>query len=151
LTEEIIPYGKKGSGWSGSDTSRERQEREDSSGITGKRQAEVYGLLATSTSTGMTVKEVEMALSIGHGPASSALTHLHRADRVARLKERRLNQEIYVLKGYVGDREESPYRPRLAKPHPRYLTRDQVLAVMADASVDESMYEEVRAVLENLP
>jgi hypothetical protein len=120
-------------------------------GITGKRQAEVYGLLAQHTTQGMTVKEVEDALSIGHGPASSALTHLHRADRVVRLQERRVGQQVYCLKGYAQGRLESPYRPRLAKPHPRYLTRDQVLAVMADASVDESMYEEVRAVLENLP
>ena len=59
MTEGIIPYGNTGSGWSGSETSRERQEREDSAGITGKRQAEVYGLLATHTTAGMTVKEVE--------------------------------------------------------------------------------------------
>lgn len=151
MTEGIIPYGAKGSGWSGSETSRERAEREDSAGITGKRQAEVFALLATHTTQGMTVKEVETWLGIGHGPASSALTHLHRADRVARLKERRLNQEIYVLKGYVGGRDESPYRPRLVKPHPKYLTKDQVLAIMMDANVDETMYADVRAVLENLP
>ncbi len=151
MTEGIIPYGTKGSGWSGSDTSRERQEREDSAGITGKRQAEVYALLATYTRHGVTVKEVEDRLSIGHGPASSALTHLHRAGRITRLKERRVNQEIYILKGYVGGREESPYRPRLGRKHPRELTREEVLAAMMDASVDEGMYGDVRAVLENLP
>lgn len=151
MTQDYLPYGETGSGWSGSETSRERQEREDAAGITGHRQAQVFALLAQSTNAGMTVKEVEDALSLGHGPASSALTHLHRAERVVRLQERRNNQQVYVLRGYADGRPESPYRPRLAKPHPRYLTRDQVLAVMADASVDESMYEEVRAVLENLP
>jgi hypothetical protein len=151
MTQEYLPYGEKGSGWSGSETSRERAEREDSLGITGHRQAQVFALLATHTSKGMTVKEVEEALGIGHGPASSALTHLHRAERVVRLQERRLNQQVYCLRGYAEGRPESPYRPRLARPHPRYLTKDQVLAVMADANVDESMYEEVRAVLENLP
>jgi len=35
--------------------------------------------------------------------------------------------------------------------HPRELTRDEVLSAMMDASVDEGLYEEVRAVLENLP
>jgi hypothetical protein len=151
MTEGIIPYGQKGSGWSGSETSRERAEREDAMGITGKRQAQVYALLATHTGTGMTVKEVEDHLSLGHGPASSALTHLHRADRVARLQERRNGQQVYVLKGYVEDREESPYRPRLARPHPKYLTKDQVLAIMSDAGADEDLYPIVRRILDGLP
>ena len=151
MTEGIIPYGTKGSGWSGSETSRERAEREDATGITGKRQAEVYGLLATRTTQGMTVKEVEDALSIGHGPASSALTHLHRAERVVRLQERRLNQQVYCLKGYAEGRLESPYRPRLARPHPRTMTNDEVMAVMMDAKVHESFYPIVRRILEALP
>ena len=151
MTEGIIPYGSKGVGWSGSETSRERAEREDAMGITGHRQAAVYALLAQKNTAGMTVKEVEDALSIGHGPASSALTHLHRADRVARLQERRVGQQVYVLKGYVEDREESPYRPRLARPHPKYMTKDQVLAVMSDAGADEDLYPLVRRILEALP
>jgi len=151
MTQDYLPYGEKGSGWAGSETSRERQEREDSAGITGKRQAEVYGLLATHTTAGMTVKEVEDALSLGHGPASSALTHLHRAERVVRLQERRMNQQVYVLRGYAEGRPESPYRPRLGRKHPRYLTRDEVLTAMMEGSVSEDLYEEVRAVLENLP
>jgi hypothetical protein len=151
MTQDYLPYGEKGSGWSGSETSRERAEREDAMGITGKRQAQVFALLAQHTTAGMTVKEVEDALSLGHGPASSALTHLHRADRVARLQERRSGQQVYVLKGYVEDREESPYRPRLAKPHPKYLTKDQVLAIMSDTGVDEDLYPTIRRVLEALP
>ena len=151
MTQDFLPYGDKGSGWSGSETSRERQEREDSLGITGKRQAEVFALLAQQTTKGMTVKEVEDALNIGHGPASSALTHLHRAERVVRLQERRLNQQVYLLRGYAEGRPESPYRPRLAKPHPKYLTKDQVLAVMGDAGVAEELYPDVRRLLEALP
>jgi hypothetical protein len=151
MTQDYLPYGEKGSGWSGSETSRERAEREDALGITGKRQAQVYALLATHQGRGMTVKEVEDHLSIGHGPASSALTHLHRADRVARLQERRLNQQVYVLKGFTDGREESPYRPRLVRPHPRYLTKDQVLAIMSDVGVDEDLYPTIRKVLDTLP
>jgi hypothetical protein len=151
MTESIIPYGQKGSGWAGSETSRERAEREDAMGITGKRQAQVFALLAQHTNDGMTVKEVEDALSIGHGPASSALTHLHRAERVVRLQERRMNQQVYVLRGYAEGRAESPYRPRLAKPHPKYMTTDQVLACMGDAGMDEDLYPQVRKLLETLP
>ena len=147
----ILPYGEKGSGWSGSETSRERAEREDASGITGQRQAQVFALLATHTNKGMTVKEVEDALSIGHGQASSALTHLHRAERVVRLQERRNGQQVYLLRGYAEGREESPYRPRFAKPHPKYMTKDQVLACMGDAGMDEDLYPQVRKLLEALP
>lgn len=151
MAQDYLPYGETGSGWAGSETSRERAEREDSAGITGHRQAQVFGLLAQHTNDGMTVKEVEEALGIGHGPASSALTHLHRAERVVRLQERRMNQQVYVLRGYAEGRLESPYRPRLARPHPRHLTRDQVMAIMMEAEVDEDLYEDVRRVLENLP
>jgi hypothetical protein len=151
MTDGIIPYGETGSGWSGSDTSRERQEREDGAGITGWRQHEVFAYLTKRGADGATVAEVEDHFEIGHGKASSALTHLHRADRIKRMKERRNGQEVYILEQFRGEREEAAYRPRLPRKHPRYLTRDQVLAAMMDASVDDSMYEDVRAVLENLP
>jgi hypothetical protein len=151
VTQEYLPYGEKGSGWSGSETSRERSEREDAMGITGRRQAEVFALLAQHTTNGMTVKEVETWLGIGHGPASSALTHLHRAERVVRLQERRNGQQVYLLRGYAEGRPESPYRPRLARPHPKYMTKDKVLACMSDAGMDEDLYPQVRKLLEALP
>ena len=116
-----------------------------------KQQAEVYALLATHTTKGLTAREVEEWLGIRHGPANFALTMLHRAGRVARLKERRKGQHVHVLKGYAGDRDESPYRPRLARPHAKDLTKDEVLAVMMDAGVDEYLYPEVRKILERLP
>lgn len=119
--------------------------------LTDKRQAEIYALLATHTTKGMTVREVESWLGIGHRPALSALTMLQRAGRATRLKERRRSQAVYVLKGYAGGREESPYQPRHAKPHPKDLTKDQVLEVMGDAGVDEELYPEVRRILEELP
>ena len=118
---------------------------------TAKRQAEVYALLATHTTMGATVREVEEWLGIGHGPASFALMTLHQSGRVARLKERRKGQHVHVMKGYAEGREESPYRPRLARRHPKDMTKDQVLAVMMDAGVDEYLYPEVRKILELLP
>lgn len=116
-----------------------------------KRQAEVYALLATHTTKGMTVREVEEWLGIRHGPANFALTMLHRSGRVARLRERRKGQHVHVLKGYAEGREESPYRPRQARPSPKDMTKDEVLAVMMDAGVDEYLYPEVRKILELLP
>jgi hypothetical protein len=116
-----------------------------------KRQAEVYALLATHTTKGLTVREVEEWLGVAHGPANFALTMLHRSGHVARLRERRKGQHVHVLKGYVEGREEFAYRPRLARPRPKDLTKDQVLAVMMDAGVDEYLYPEVRKILERLP
>jgi hypothetical protein len=151
MTEGIVPYGSKGSGWSGSDTSRERQEREDAAGITGWRQHEVFAYLTKRGADGATVAEVEDHFEIGHGKASSALTHLHRAERIVRIKERRGRQEIYLLEQFRGDRELAAYRPRLSRQHPKSLTRDEVLAVMMDVGVDESAYPDVRKVLDGLP
>jgi hypothetical protein len=148
----MIPYGKTGSGHAGNDTSRERQEREDALGITSLRQKGVYALVTRAGTEGMVGSEVEEALAIHHGQASSALSHLHRAGYVIRLKMRRGRQEIYVHPDYVRGREESPYRPRM-KPakHPRDLSDDQIRGVMMDAGVDESFFNEVRRVINNLP
>lgn len=99
------------SGWSGSDTSRERQEREDATGITGWRSREVFKLIASAGEVGMTDKEVQSALRIGHGASSGTLTRLHKAEKIARLRDRRRGNEIYVLPRHVQDRTTSPYRP----------------------------------------
>jgi ribosomal protein S25 len=153
LTEPtMIPYGSTGSGHAGNDTSRERQERNDASGVTSRAQLAALKLLMEYKSEGITAAEFEDQMGIGHGMASSALSHLHRANRVKRVKMRRKRHEIYVLPEYVNGREESPYRPRL-KParHPRELSRERLLGIMMDAGVDESFYPEVRKVIEALP
>ena len=155
MTEPLmIPYpGDHGSGSAaGSATSKERQVNNDASGITSTVQRRVYDALGDLKSEGITALEVEFALGVGHGMASSALSHLHRAGKVTRIKMRRKRHEIYVLPEYVNGREESPYRPRLepAK-HPRDLSQEQVFGAMMDAGVDESLYPEVRKVLNALP
>lgn len=151
-TPSMIEYGSTGSGHAGNDTSRERQERNDASGITSEVQRRTFEALGDRKSEGLTALEVEFAMGVGHGMASSALSHLHRAGHIKRVKMRRKRHEIYVLPEYVNGREESPYRPRL-KParHPRELSRERLLGIMMDAGVDESFYPEVRKVIEALP
>ena len=120
------PYPKMGSGHAVNDTSQERQERNDHSGVTSHVQVTVLQALGRLKAEGITAAELEDALQIGHGMASSALSHLHRAERIRRVKMRRGRHEIYVLPEYVNGREESPYRPRPKQQrHPRDYTREE--------------------------
>lgn len=103
------------SGWSGSATSRERAERNDSTGVTSYRHRRILRSLARHREEGRTVGEIERELEVGHGAASGALTVLHKGGHITRVKERRNRQEVYVLPEYVDGREESPYRPNPAR------------------------------------
>lgn len=103
------------SGWSGSATSKERADREDASGVTGWRSRQVFDLIAAAGRSGMTDKEVQAALNVGHGASSGTLTRLHRAAHIARLTRRRNGNEVYVLPEHVNGRETQPYRPNSGK------------------------------------
>ena len=128
------PYPKMGSGHAVNDTSRERQEGNDGSGVTSHVQVSALRMLAVAGSLGMTSAELEDVMGIGHGMASSAFSHLHRAERVKRIKERRGRHEVYVLPELVGDREESPYRPRpKAQRHPSDYTLEEWEAAQREA------------------
>ena len=150
----MIPYpGDHGSGSAaGSDTSKERQVRNDASGVTSLVQRAVYAQLGEVKAEGLTALDVELGMKIGHGGASSALSHLHRAGRITRIKMRRNRHEIYVLPEYVNGRTESPYRPRLKPAKPaRDIGDEQLRAIMMDVGVDESLFAEVRKVVSALP
>lgn len=112
--EQITPYGRKGSGYSGSSASKRRQKDEDETGVTGFRQVAIFKTIAGFRGQGMTTGEVERVHKVGHGQASGALTLLHRRGAVVRLAERRNRQHVYVLPEFVYDREQSPYRARFS-------------------------------------
>lgn len=148
----MVPYPNAGSGHAGNDTSRERQENNDATGVTSLVQRAALACVTRAGSEGVTVAEFEDDTSTGHGQASSAFSHLHRAGHVRRIKMRRKKHEIYVLPGYVNGREESPYRPRLKPAKPaRDVSDDQLRAIMMDAGVDESYFAVVRRVVSALP
>lgn len=150
----MIEYpGGNGSGHAGNATSRERQEYEDSTGLTQSRQQAALALVQTSQSEGVTVLEAEQFLAVGHGQASSALSHLHRAGRIIRLKDRRRKQEIYVAPEYAAGRPESPYRARVQRKHPKFHSDRTVMEAMSAAgmSLDAEVYAQVRRFLEQLP
>jgi hypothetical protein len=97
------------SGWSGSDTSKDRAQREDEDGTTTYRQGEVIRLLGTRRSLGLTWKELSDQMDWHHGQSSGVLSVLHKDGRIARLSETRNRCKIYVLHEFVNDRSaESP-------------------------------------------
>jgi hypothetical protein len=151
----MVPYGQQGSGHAGNATSRERQEREDALGKTAHRQREALRAITSSGATGMTTGEIEGLYGWHHGQSSSALTHLHRAGHVARLKERRNGQEIYVCPEHATDRPLSPYNPRVpqGRRHPRDLSDAVVLDAMTEAGIPNigTNFVKVRKFLDLLP
>lgn len=99
-----LPYNGS-SGWSGTQTSKERAEEADSSGTTSKRQREVLAVVDVHGAYGVTVKDLRESLPLHHGQASGALSNLHKDGRIARLAETRDRCKVYVLPEHVGGRE----------------------------------------------
>lgn len=109
----LLPYAGT-SGWSGSDASRDRADREDSDGTTLYRQQRVLRLLDAQGLHGLTWRELATRTGWHHGQASGALSVLHLEGRVARLKARRDRCSVYVLPEWVAMRETA------ARRQPRY-------------------------------
>jgi hypothetical protein len=147
----MVPYGNQGSGHSGNESSRDRQLREDASGLTKQRQTAALEAVTAAAAEGITSGELENLLHIGHGQASSALSHLHRAGRIKRIKDRRMTQELYVLAEHIGERKESPYNPRVQRKHPKFHSDRTVLEAMKAADIAPTRYDSIRKFLEELP
>ena len=111
----ILPYGageEATAGWSGSDTSHERADRERDEGTVARRQRQTLASLDAARSNGLTWKELGALQSWHHGQSSSVLSVLHMDSRIARLAERRDKCHVYVLPEYVQDREVQPHGGR---------------------------------------
>jgi hypothetical protein len=100
-----------GTGWSGSDASKERRDEEDESGVSTHRQTEVLGRLEMAGSTGLTWEELGSALGWHHGQATGALSTLHKVGSIQRLAAERRGgsangkgSSVYVLPHFVGGR-----------------------------------------------
>jgi DNA-binding HxlR family transcriptional regulator len=93
------------SGWSGSDTSKDRAIDADSSGLTGERQIKILEALSLSGDSGLTWIELQQIIPLHHGTLSGALSVLHKEGVIARLTERRNKCKVYVLPKYINDRE----------------------------------------------
>ena len=112
-----LPYAGT-SGWSGSDTSRDRAEHNDGSGKTKKHQRETLALLAASCAEGLTWKELSEATGWHHGTASGALSVLHKTGLIKRLAQHRDGSAIYVMPAWVLFRETRAYAANKPKKCP---------------------------------
>lgn len=113
----LLPYAGT-SGHSGSLTSRERANAEDTAGTTGQRQRNVIKLLHAQRERGVTWRDVSAWLNLHHGQASSALSILHKEGIAARLAATRDRCAIYVLPEHVNGRATNPYgKPPKTCPH----------------------------------
>jgi hypothetical protein len=95
LNQPELPYSGT-SGHSGTDTSKARALNADRSGKTALRQAQTLNLLAQRKLMGITWKELSEITGLHHGTASGVLSVLHKAGRIARLKESRDGCKVYV-------------------------------------------------------
>lgn len=98
-----LPYAGT-SGWSGTDTSRERAIISDTTGDTSERQKYVVQMLHHRGRSGITWKELANITGWHHGQASGVLSVLHKEGRIARLLDKRARCRIYVHLTHIGDR-----------------------------------------------
>lgn len=104
------------SGWSGSETSRERAEDADEGGTTTARQSRTLLALHHAGTHGLTWRELADENGWHHGQASGALSVLHKEGRIVRLAdERRQRCAVYVHPDYVEGRDAAQHgRERLS-------------------------------------
>jgi hypothetical protein len=144
-----LPYAGT-SGWSGSDTSRERQEAQDGDGTTSARQRRVLTWLAERGPVGATWKDVAGRYDWHHGQASGALSTLHKEGRVARLaEERRTKCAVYVLPEHVGDRPTAAHgRQETDKDREIALLRGLLREVRETATIAPRLDREIAQTLD---
>lgn len=104
INQPLLPYAGT-SGWSGSDSSRERAKTQDADGTTGLRQSQTLFYVRNQTERGLTWKELSEITNWHHGSSSGALSVLHKAGILVRLTQRRNRCAIYVTPEYVNGRE----------------------------------------------
>lgn len=115
MDEPLLPYDGT-SGWSGSDSSRDRAHRDDNNGVTSERQRLTLQTIAAAEFMGVTWKELADMHGWHHGQASGTLSVLHKENKIARLVETRNRCAVYVLPQYTFWRDTAGHG-RKAKTH----------------------------------
>jgi len=114
MNQPILPYAGT-SGWSGTDTSKERAIKADRSGETKLRQNQTMTHVRHQEFRGLTWSELSEMTNWHHGTSSGALSVLNKAGRLVRLKERRNRSSIYVTPEFVNGRAISIQKVKTCK------------------------------------
>lgn len=109
--DTVFPYAGH-SGASGSDASYERADREDNGGITSLRQQQTLSVLTVAGPHGLTWTELGHQYGWHHGQSTGVLSMLHKAGRIARLRDKRNRCSIYVMPDQVLGRETAAHGRR---------------------------------------
>lgn len=110
----LTPYAGT-SGWSGSQTSRERATRNDHDGTTKNNQSIGLKLVLAQDYQGLTWKELSDLTGWHHGTASGVLSVLHKAGYIERLTDRRNRCAIYVGLNFTGGRNTAKAKVKTCK------------------------------------
>lgn len=113
----LTPYNGT-SGWSGTDTSKDRAETEDTNGTTAARQSAILHYLHLRGAEGATWKDLASWLRWHHGQASGALSVLHKEGLIVRLSETRNRCKVYVHPEYVHSRNSEEHGSKKTKTCP---------------------------------
>lgn len=100
--ENDLPYAGTAGYVSGSDTSRERAQREAASGVATHRQKLVLAWL-DERPEGMTWKELSTFMGLHHGQISGTLSVLHKVGKVAQLQTKRENCHPYISMRFINE------------------------------------------------
>lgn len=120
-----LPYAGT-TGHSGSDTSRERAEREAAGGAAAYRQGRILDMLANAGTIGLTYIEIADKLGKRGGAVTGALSSMHKAGQIAALKyDRRNGCGVYVLPEHVISRITRPHNEN--KPQAVAAPRKEIL------------------------
>jgi len=99
-----LPYAGT-SGWSGSETSKQRALIADASGQTEDRQRQTLVALHSAAARGLTYQELGSIYGWHHGKSSGVLSILHKDGLISRLANERRNRcAVYIATAYVGTR-----------------------------------------------
>lgn len=114
LEMPVLPYAGT-SGWSGTNTSKERAITADRNGETKLRQNQTITHTRHQGVRGLTWAELSEITNWHHGTSSGALSVLNKAGRLVRLKERRNRSSVYVTPEFVNGRTISIQRTKTCK------------------------------------
>jgi len=116
MNEELplLPYAGT-SGWSGTETSKQRAITADKNGTTRSRQRKAMFLLAEAGEAGLTWKELGDLTGWHHGTVSGLLSVLNRENYIVRLKATRNKCAIYVHPNFISSREISQRKTKTCK------------------------------------
>lgn len=125
MNQPELPYAGT-SGWSGTDTSRDRAVSADRSGKTAVNQRRAYSILATRRGDGMTWHELSDETGWHHGTSSGVLSVLHKTGKIERLERKRDKCHVYVLPEYSDGQILSPYKNKMTQKE----MRDTLIAIV---------------------